>query len=777
MTVMTRWVRAALAALMATTGTAAVVATGTLPTVHAAPPPATAVAAAPVPGVLPTGFTETPALTGLVNPTVVRFAADGRVFVAEKRGTIQVFDNLADTTPTQFADLRTNVHNFWDRGLLGLALAPTFPTDPSVYVLYSYDHALGSTSPAPRWGIAGADSDPCPTPPGPTDSGCVISGRLSKLTAAGNTMTGTEKVIIEDWCQQMPSHSVGSLEFGPDGSLYASAGEGAGFTSVDYGQKGQPNNPCADPPANAPGGTMAPPTAEGGALRSQDIRTGTDPTGLSGTVIRINPTTGEGVPTNQFASSASLNERRIIAYGLRNPYRMTVRPGTQEAWLGDVGWNDTEEVNRVMPAGSTGGNNFGWPCYEGWSKQAGFDAANLNLCESLYAQGSTYSRGPYFSYKHTAQVVTGESCPTGGSSVSGIEFISGGPFPAEYQNALVVADYSRGCIWVMKAGANGLPDTTQRQTLVAGAAAPVNIERGPDGNLYYCDYDNGRIMRISYSTGNQAPTAAITASATSGAAPLTVQLNGGSSSDPEGQALSYSWDLNGDGTFGDATGVSVTHTFPAGTWTVRLRVTDAGGAMATATQTISSGNTPPSVTITAPTTAVKWWVGSTVQFSGSATDAQDGALAASRLTWRLDMHHCPDNSCHVHTIQDFTGVASGSFVAPDHDYPSYLTLTLTATDSGGLSSSTSVRIDPKVFLLKLDTVPSGLQLSLNGTVATTPFSRQVIAGSANTVSAPTPQTLAGVSYRFSYWNDQQPVTHTFTMPHYDRSLYAKFKTP
>jgi glucose/arabinose dehydrogenase len=117
---------------------------------------------------LPAGFQESTVISGLASPTVVRFAADGRVFVAEKRGVVRVYDSLTDTSPDVFADLRTNVYNFWDRGLLGMVLHPNFPAQPYVYVLYTYDHELGSTAPAPRWGTPGSDSDPCPTPPGPT---------------------------------------------------------------------------------------------------------------------------------------------------------------------------------------------------------------------------------------------------------------------------------------------------------------------------------------------------------------------------------------------------------------------------------------------------------------------------------------------------------------------------------------------------------------------------------------------------------------------------------
>src|SRR5215210_8756856 len=76
--------------------------------------------------VVPPGFVEGTACTGLVNPTSVRFADDGRVFVAEKRGRVLEFDSLSDTAPTVFADLSNAVHDFWDRGMLGMALDPDF---------------------------------------------------------------------------------------------------------------------------------------------------------------------------------------------------------------------------------------------------------------------------------------------------------------------------------------------------------------------------------------------------------------------------------------------------------------------------------------------------------------------------------------------------------------------------------------------------------------------------------------------------------------------------
>jgi glucose/arabinose dehydrogenase len=454
-------------------------------------PTSTVVSAA----MLPTGFQDSVVLTGLTNPTSVRFAPDGRVFVAEKSGIIKVFPSLSDGTSTIFADLSTEVYNFWDRGLLGLALDPNFPTAPYVYVLYTYDATIHGS--APLWGTPGVLSDPCPTPPGANTDGCVVSARVSRLTASGNVITpGSEQVLIEDWCQQFPSHSIGSFSFGADGSLYVSGGEGGSFTNADFGQFGYPPNgsyysanPCGDP------------TTEGGALRAQDLRTSGDPVGLSGAILRVNPATGLGQPTNPLAGSADPNARRIVAYGLRNPFRFAIRPGTNDLWIGDVGWGVWEEIDRV-PDPTAGPLDFGWPCYEGNGHQAAYDAANLPICVDLYAQASSVT-APFYSYQHGVPVIQGESCPVGSSSISGLAFdLPGGSYPAGYDNALFFADYSRNCIWVMFAGANGLPDPSRVNTFIANAAAPVDLEIGPGNDLFYVDFTGGTIHRIQYSSPN-----------------------------------------------------------------------------------------------------------------------------------------------------------------------------------------------------------------------------------------------------------------------------------
>lgn len=721
------------------------------------------------------GFEETVVLSGLTNPTGVQFAADGRVFVAEKRGVIKVFDSLTDATPDVFADLNVNVHNFWDRGLLGMALAPSFPAEPYVYVIYTYDHVLGSSAAAPRWGTPGVYSDPCPTPPGATADGCVVSGRLSRLQASGNAMTGSEQVLIEDWCQQYPSHSVGSVEFGADGALYASGGDGASFNFVDYGQDGSPVNPCGDPPGGA-GAALTPPTAEGGALRSQDLRTSSDPVSLDGTVIRVDRATGAGVAGNPLAASADPNARRIISYGLRNPFRITARPGTDEVWVGDVGWNDWEEINVIPSAGQM--QNFGWPCYEGAGRQAGYDAANLNVCESLYASPGAVT-APFHAYHHNARVVPNEACPVGSSSIAGLQFefaASQHSYPAEYDDALFFADYSRDCIWVMPKGADGRPAPGLVRTFVSGAANPVNLQVGPGGDLFYVDFDGGTIRRITYQSSGQAPMAVATASPTSGAAPLTVAFDGTASHDPDpGDVLSYAWDLDGDGAHDDATSAQPTYTYTvAGTYAASLRVTDSGGLTASDTVVIVVGNTAPTPVITTPAAGTTWKVGDVIGFSGSASDGQDGNLPPSALSWDLVVQHCPSN-CHTHPIQSWPGVASGSFTTPDHEHPSHLELRLTATDSGGLQATRSVRLDPRTVTLTFQTTPGGLSLTVGSAMSKASFTRTVIVGSTNTISAPSPQNKGSKTYRFVSWSDGGAQTHDVTAPATSQTYVARFR--
>ena len=504
-------------------------------------------------GTLPPGFTETTVWSGLGNPTAVRFAPDGRVFVASKSGIINVFDSLGDTTPTQFADLRGRVHDFWDRGLLGLALDPGFTSGrPYVYVLYAYDKAPNSTQ-QPRWG------DGCPTPPGATADGCVITGRLSRLNAAG-----AETVLIEDFCQQYPSHSVGHDRLRARRHAVRRAGDGASFNWADYGQDGSPVNPCGDPGGEPTRRAARCARRASAAPRPARDARRRDPARAPGHGRR-----GDRQPGDRRRRPAAPADRRLRP-AQPVPLHLPPRHGRDL-----VRRRRLEHRRGDQPhAGRHAGPQLRLAVLRGREPAGRLRRLNLASCETLYSAGTATT--PYFSYKHCEKVVPGESCTTGSSSISGLAFYTADVFPPAYKNALFFSDYSRNCIWVMYRGADGLPDPATREDLPGRCRRPGLPHPGPGRRALLRRPPGGKIRRVA--ADNSTPTARIAANPTSGNAPLTVAFSGTGSSDPESQPLTYAWDLDGDGAYDDSTAAAPSFTYTtAGVVTVRLRVSDPAG--------------------------------------------------------------------------------------------------------------------------------------------------------------------------------------------------------
>ena len=407
--------------------------------------------------VLPASFTEDILFGGqLTNPAAVRFLADGRVFVAQKSGVIKVFDSLADTAPDQFADLSGNVHNFWDRGLLGLALDPAFTTGrPYVYVLYTYDAPIGGSP--PTWG------DACPTPPGATADGCVVSARLSRLDGERERHDGPEQVLINDWCQQYPSHSIGSLAFGADGMLYVSGGDGASFNFTDYGQDGTPLNPCGDPPGGA-GATLTPPTAEGGALRSQDLRTTADPTGLDGAILRVE--SGHG---SRSGRESAHRQRRPRTRAASSPTASGTRSGSRSG-------RARTRSGSATSVGTRGRRSTASPIHSERSRTSAGRATRatatpvgirqrepLDLREPVRRRAAR-RRSVLHVQPQPRRSSRARPVPPGARRSPGWPSTRAAATRPRTADALFFADYSRDCIWVMFPGGNGLPDPANRST-------------------------------------------------------------------------------------------------------------------------------------------------------------------------------------------------------------------------------------------------------------------------------------------------------------------------
>jgi hypothetical protein len=186
-----------------------------------------------------------------------------------------------------------------------------------------------------------------------------------------------------------------------------------------------------------------------------------------------------------------------------------------------------------------------------------------------------------------------------------------------------------------------------------------------------------------------------------------------------------------------------------------------------------STSSAPVPVISLPLADLRVKVGDVVTYTGSATDAEDGTLPASALSWEvLIQHNCPGAGCHSHPWQSGQG-AGGSLVVPDHGDNSYLKIVLTARDSDGLAGSTSVNVMPQLVQVTMSSQPPGLDLVYDSYQATTPFTRTTIAGSTHSLWAPSPQG----SYQFQAWADNPAQSHNVQVGATDTTYTAIFSAP
>ena len=710
----------------------------------------------------------------------VAFAPSGQIFAADKLGRVLVFDGPGDTSPAVSLDIRGEVNDFHDRGLLGITLDPNFSSNHTVYIVYTYDKDPFGNGAVPAWGTA-AGYDSCGDPG--IDPGCVVSARVSKFVVGVNgigvpTNTQAEQVIFptssaNGWCNQFSSHSIGTIAFGADGKLYIGAGEGASFANNDWGQFDTTNpqgvaNPCKDPPA-ARGGTMIRAQAEGGSMRSQSARStvsdGYSP--LDGAIIRIN-TDGTVPNDNPLVANGVPGDDPIVAFGFRNPYRFSIKPFTNELWIGDVGNGAFEEINRFTES-SSAVPNFGWPCFEGrTSSTSGF--SDYPLCrayEADLANGAPEAIGtknvgqptyPYLTLAHDnySPLPPLTDCKIqAGSGIIGGSFVTSGAWPGSLQGAYIYGDYARSCLWAVPAASQGNPSTASLVQLATNIN-PVQIVNGPGGNIYVVDLPSDGPGGLYRFTGG-GPSAVISVANANVAVGADVQLTASSST---GNSLTFDWDLNGNGVYrepGDATGVTATARFATpGQRAIGLRVTDAGGRTSFATTTVQIGGVPVINALSSPAEAAGWAAGDRIDYTADASDPNGGALS---YRWNVVLKHCtPDSSgsvCHEHVnvVGALPDAPSGSFVAPGHEWRTILRVELTVTNGYGLSATRSMEVAARGQLLTILTDPPGITVSFADRVSVSPFSAMGTEGEELDVSVPASQTVGGKTYIFAGWAD------------------------
>jgi uncharacterized repeat protein (TIGR03806 family) len=240
-----------------------------------------------------------------------------RWYVVQKTGSVRVFDNNPTVSSTsEFINLASRMPTITgptdERGLLGMAFHPNYPTDPRVFFFYTgTDTALGAVD------------------------------RVSQFTlaAGGTTLDPASELELLDVDDPESNHNGGNIAFGPDGFLYIGIGDGGGAGD-----------------------------AHGTIGNGQLLTT------LLGKMLRIdvsasNPTTTYTIPpSNPYAANPRCNVSgngtancpEIFAYGFRNPWRWSFDRVSGQLWLNDVGQGALEEVDLV-----TLGGNYGWRCFEG----------------------------------------------------------------------------------------------------------------------------------------------------------------------------------------------------------------------------------------------------------------------------------------------------------------------------------------------------------------------------------------------------------------------------
>lgn len=445
-----------------------------------------------------------------------------------------------------------------------------------------------------------------------------------------------------------------------------------------------------------------------------------------------------GIPTdNPFFATATGANRAIWSLGLRNPFTFSFQPGSGRMFINDVGEGTWEEINDGIA-----GSNYGWPVTEGPTTDARY-------------------RSPVFAYQHGAGATTG-CAVTGGAFYDP----STPQFPPSFVGKYFFADYCSNWIRVLD------PVAGTAQNFASSVSGPVDLRVGPDGLLYYLARGAGAVGRIR-AVSSQAPS--ITAQPTNRTVAVG-QTATFSVSATGSQPLSYQWQ-RGTTNISGATGASYALVAGAGdnAATFRVVVTNAFGTVTSnsATLTVSS-NAAPVATINAPPSGTLYRAGDTINYSGSGSDAEDGALPASAFTWEVAFHH----ATHSHPfIPPTSGATSGSFTIPTVGELStdvFYRIRLTVTDSVGLTHTTTRDILPRVATLSLRTSPAGLQVTLDGTPTTTPVDVASVVGMTRQLGVVSPQPSGGTSYVFSSWSDAGAVTHDIDTPSSNTTYTATY---
>ncbi|CAN5455133.1 hypothetical protein BH11BAC2_BH11BAC2_14070 [soil metagenome] len=676
------------------------------------------------------------------------FDANKRMYAWEKDGRVWTVDSSGVKSATALLDISEEVGGWRDHGLNGFALDPNFLSNGFIYLEYTVDRHYLLYYGTPQYSATTNEYF----------NATIIRVTRYKVDVANgnfNSIVPNSRLILigETKKTGIPllheSHSGGQLVFGEDGSLLISTGDGASYNVADVGSSSDTYW------AQALTDSIIRPKENVGAMRAQIVDC------LNGKILRIDPATGNGLPTNPFfdANDSRAAKSRVWALGLRNPFRTVLRKGTGSTdltagdpgtlYIGDVGWGTWEDLNIC----DVSGKNFGWPIYEGLTNNGPYTAAltanmdapnplfNINGCTKQYFNfqdllkqatlapspftnscnvsqnipstiPTFYHARPAVDWNHGLQsrtgIYNGNNATTidldnaaspvpgpkfGGNASCGGVWYTSDKFPANYQNTYFHADFGQG--WIKNFNFDAADQVTRVSNFADGLGPVVYLTVQPwDGTLMYVKFP-GEIRRIRY-TGvvNNPPRAVIQSNLSYGASPLSVQLNGNLSSDPENLGLSYLWNF-GDGTTSilqNPSKVFTALTSLPSTFKVKLTVTDNIGQTNTDSMNIYTNNTPPQVAITSFANGYIYPLGSPFSLPLQATVSDlEHANSTLKYFWQTTLHH----NNHVHPEAIDTNKVTSSIITPETCTENfYYEISLKVSDPEGLSTTVTSFIYP-----------------------------------------------------------------------------------
>ncbi len=616
---------------------------------------------------------------------------DNSVLHTTREGTI--WRNDATTGVNSVAGT-LDVYRHDEEGLQSIALQPGFDGKKKnwVYLYYSPPQDTPLDDPATP-AINEGDAPVTGTPADFEPFEGVI--RLSRFRySGGKVQIGSEQQIMDVPVDRgICCHVGGDIVFDSAGNLLLSTGDDTnpfqsdGFVPIDERPE---SNPAFD--------------AQRSAANTNDLR---------GKVLRITPKAGGGytIPAgNLFAPGTDKTRPEIYAMGLRNPFRIEIDPRTDAVYVGDY----SPDARTADPDRGPAGHgrwisieepaNYGWPycvtpdlAYNDYDFATGtsgpkFDCAapvnesphNTGLTE-LPAVAEAEVSYTYGASARFPELETGGIGPMAGPAYDYDAKAAKGPrsvaWPPHYDGMPLFYEWTRDYVKGFTLDADG--EVVSIEDVVASIATdnPMDMEFGPDGALYVLEYGDGyfaenpdaQLARIDFlgSDGNHSPVPAISADPTNGTTPLTVQFSSDGTTDPDGDAVRYAWDFDGNGTV-DSRAANPSHTYTEnGVYRATLTVYDEGakqrGRHASADVDVIVGNQAPVVRLIEPTEGQPFAFGDTVAFEVSVEDDQPVDCDQVTVTYVLghDTHGHPQSTASGCTGTLTTTVPGGH--DPDAD--------------------------------------------------------------------------------------------------------------